>query len=196
MIRRFATDIAALVAVGVAFAAAARPEAPPEAFDAAWLGATLVGLLIVLPIIDPWKWLRVDEKPLPRARLVSAVLAAAGALVLAGPLAGRPVEQAQSVFTFGLVLLLAAMGNLFPAVRRNPYFGIRTPWTLRSDAVWGRTHRLFGHLLVGLMVVLAALWPLLPAETFAAVFGAVAVVHAVAAVLYSWRTSRRLPSPT
>lgn len=40
-------------------------------------------------------------------------------------------------------------GNLLPRVRPNFFLGVRTPWTLSSDQVWRRTHRLAGRLLVG-----------------------------------------------
>ena len=193
MIRRFHTDGGAFVALAVAFIAATRPAASPEALGVAGFGALVVALLLVLPAVDPWKRLRVDEKPLPQARLVSALLAAAGALVLAGPLAGRSAQEAESLTTLVFVLFLAAMGNLFPAIRRNAYFGIRTPWTLKNDVVWERTHRLFGHLLVGMAAVLAALWPLLAPDVFASVMGAAALLYTVAAVLYSWRLARQLP---
>ncbi len=49
----------------------------------------------------------------------------------------------------GLFVLLAAMGNLMGKTRRNFWIGIRTPWTLASDAVWIATHRLAARLLVG-----------------------------------------------
>jgi uncharacterized membrane protein len=48
----------------------------------------------------------------------------------------------------GILLFFAAMGNLMGRVRRNFWMGIRTPWTLASDAVWVATHRLAGRLMV------------------------------------------------
>jgi uncharacterized membrane protein len=46
-------------------------------------------------------------------------------------------------------MMLPAMGILFVAVgfmvgqaKRNFFIGIRTPWTLSSDTVWDKTHRL------------------------------------------------------
>jgi uncharacterized membrane protein len=41
----------------------------------------------------------------------------------------------------GIFLFFALMGNLLGKVRRNFWMGIRTPWTLASDAVWIATHR-------------------------------------------------------
>ena len=33
-------------------------------------------------------------------------------------------------------------------MRKNFFIGIRTPWTLASDEVWSRTHRLGGKFLI------------------------------------------------
>jgi uncharacterized membrane protein len=45
-------------------------------------------------------------------------------------------------------LLFVVLGNLMGKVRRNFFVGIRTPWTLASEEVWLRTHRLGGKLFV------------------------------------------------
>jgi uncharacterized membrane protein len=54
---------------------------------------------------------------------------------------GVPMPFLQ-VFLGGVFLFLAAMGNVLGKVRRNFYLGVRTPWTLASETVWNRTHRL------------------------------------------------------
>lgn len=48
----------------------------------------------------------------------------------------------------GVGLLLAVLGNYLGKVTRNFFIGVRTPWTLASDEVWLRTHRLAGKLFV------------------------------------------------
>ena len=40
------------------------------------------------------------------------------------------------------------VGNYFPKISKNNVIGIRVPWTLKSDDVWRRTHRLGGILWV------------------------------------------------
>ncbi len=54
--------------------------------------------------------------------------------------------------------LMIVMGNYFGKIRRNPVFGIRTPFTLTSEPAWNRTHRVGGRLFVGLglAVIVAA----------------------------------------
>ncbi|MBV6633290.1 MAG: SdpI family protein [Alphaproteobacteria bacterium] len=56
-------------------------------------------------------------------------------------------------------LLFAVIGNLFGKARSNHHLGFRTPWTLSSDAVWDKTHRLAGRLWVagGIAVALIGL---------------------------------------
>jgi uncharacterized membrane protein len=45
-------------------------------------------------------------------------------------------------------VLLMVIGNYMGKLRKNFFIGIRTPWTLASDAVWERTHRFAGPLFV------------------------------------------------
>ncbi len=65
----------------------------------------------------------------------------------------------------GLLLFLALIGNVLGKVRRNFWMGVRTPWTLASDAVWIATHRLAARLLVaGSLAGAIALWLGAPVE--------------------------------
>ena len=58
-------------------------------------------------------------------------------------------------------LLFVMIGNALPRARPNWWFGIRTPWTLSSDRVWMRTHRVGGYLMLiaGLFWLVAAALP-------------------------------------
>lgn len=108
-----------------------------------------------------------------------ATLAAAGAPV---PL-GRAIPGA-------LGLLLMILGNFLGKVTRNFFVGIRTPWTIASEEVWLRTHRLGGKLFViaGLSVLVCAVLGL--GGFFPTIFGVLAA--SVIAVLYSYIIYRRL----
>ncbi len=56
-----------------------------------------------------------------------------------------------------LGLVLVAVAPLFSHVDRNPLFGVRTPWTLKSDYSWERTHRAAAwSIYVGSPVLIAA----------------------------------------
>ena len=60
---------------------------------------------------------------------------------------GKPVDMNRGVEA-GVGLLLIVLGNFMGKITRNFFVGIRTPWTLASDEVWLRTHRLGGKLFV------------------------------------------------
>lgn len=48
----------------------------------------------------------------------------------------------------GLAVFLLLIGNVMGKVRRNRWLGIRTRWTLASDAVWYATHRFAAKFIV------------------------------------------------
>jgi len=85
-----------------------------------------------------------------------------------------------------LGLLWIALGNWMGKLRRNPVIGIRTPWTLRNDTVWERTHRLGGRLFVvdGLATIAAAL--LLPIWAACLVLIGGLIALCAWACWYSW----------
>lgn len=96
------------------------------------------------------------------------------------------VERAVIVFVGGLFMFL---GNYLGKTTRNFFIGIRTPWTLASDEVWRRTHRLAGWLMVGggAVLMLMGVVGLMPWLLFV-VIGAVGLIP----VLYSLLLYRRL----
>jgi len=60
----------------------------------------------------------------------------------------------------GLALLIVLIGNFLGKSRSMFFIGIRTPWTLSSEEVWSRTHRLGGRLFVVLGLLALAAIPL------------------------------------
>lgn len=60
-----------------------------------------------------------------------------------------------------LAALFFMIGSLLPLMKRNWFVGIRTPWSLSSDAVWDRTHRVGGKLfeLAGIIILFGYLYP-------------------------------------
>lgn len=91
--------------------------------------------------------------------VVAATIAFLGVVhVLAlGSSLGWRVDMTTTVVLGGGVLLIL-LGNLLPLVRSNFIFGIRTPWTLSSETVWTRSHRVGGYAMVaaGLITIVSA----------------------------------------
>ena len=93
----------------------------------------------------------------------------------------------------GVVLGLgtAAIGNLMPRVKPNWIAGIRTRATLSDPALWTRTHRYFGGLLVlvGIGVAILSLF----ASHYA--FAATGLGLLVAALLAHWFARKKTATP-
>ena len=104
---------------------------------------------------------------------------------------GYPVAM-ERVAPVGLGLLFIVIGNLLPRARSNWFVGIRTPWTLSSDRVWEKTHRIGGRLFVlgGILISLSAL---LDASWSQWILIAVVSICSLGAVIYSyweWRKEK------
>ena len=85
----------------------------------------------------------------------SRILGAGIAVLVLLEANGQDVRINEMIFA-GVGLLFIVLGNYMGKVRKNFFIGIRTPWTLASDEVWSRTHRLGGKvlILIGLFMML------------------------------------------
>jgi len=90
--------------------------------------------------------------------IVAATIAFLGVVhvLVLGQSLGWRVDITTVVFVCGGAMLVL-FGNLLPLARSNFIFGIRTPWTLSSEHVWTRAHRVGGYAMVaaGLLMVSA-----------------------------------------
>lgn len=97
---------------------------------------------------------------------------------------GIPVDF-NSAITLAMGALFLVIGAVLPRVRPNWFVGIRTPWTLSSDAVWTRTHRLGGWTFIALGLIGIALAIVQPSVALATTL-ALLLVAAVALMVYSY----------
>ena len=56
-------------------------------------------------------------------------------------------------------ILFLYIGMVLPRIKKNWFIGIRTPWTLSSDYVWRKTHKLGGLIfsIIGILFILTAI---------------------------------------
>jgi len=73
---------------------------------------------------------------------------------------GNPLILSQWMMP-GMGLFIFYTGVLMQKAKRNFFIGIRTPWTLSSDSVWEKTHRLGGWLFkaAGIITMLGIIFP-------------------------------------
>jgi uncharacterized membrane protein len=86
--------------------------------------------------------------------------------------------------TPGLALLIASAGVVLLNSKRNWFIGIRTPWTLSSDTVWEKTHKL-GAILFEISALVMLFGILLPDYLLPIIFVPIAL-SAVVTIFYSY----------
>ena len=114
--------------------------------------AAICGLTLLLPWLSP-RHFKVDtfRKTWDYAMMLVVGLFGYLHLVIiwAGLSSQAPKALFMRIFLGGMCLFFALLGNVLGKVRRNFWMGVRTPWTLASDIVWNRTHRLAAWMFVG-----------------------------------------------
>jgi uncharacterized membrane protein len=116
--------------------------------------------LVVLSVLLPWLSPRGFE--IDRFRetffflmaVMSLMLGYIQLLFVLGGVQGIQLDTSRWLLG-GLSLFFALLGNRLGKVQRNFWMGVRTPWTLASEAVWIQTHRLTAWLWTAGGVVLA-----------------------------------------
>jgi uncharacterized membrane protein len=141
----------------------------------------LLALIVVLPAISP-KGFRLDQS-LPALNLIVIALLAFNfamyVIVIRAGLGGA--APGLNVVEPAIGLLFIVIGNYLGKFRKNFFVGIRTPWTLASDEVWLKTHRLASwvFMLGGLALIAAGLLTesLIPTLVVVALIGLVPIVY-------------------
>lgn len=112
------------------------------------IGAAIYGLLAGIPQIDPKKMSEeVFHGSFYRIRLVLGIFFCILALYLVHlSLPNVDTHSSGRLIPLLILGLLAALGNFMLNIKPNWFIGVRTPWTLSSEAVWKKTHLLFGRL--------------------------------------------------
>lgn len=202
-------DLLAVGLVGAAAVATAAvydrlPDPMPTHFDVhgvpdGWMPRPIGAFLLPVVAVLVWGLVRFGGGLLPsawRERLSASPVSAVGVLVT-GLLSGlhglmlqvalSPVPRLGSRVWVLLGLFFVLFGLISPRIRRNPWIGVRTPWTLTSDENWARTHRFAGYTMIagGSASIAAAL-------AGAPMLGVVCIIAgAVTPVVYSWDIARR-----
>jgi uncharacterized membrane protein len=135
------------------------PESMPIHFDAhgqpngygsrwvyVWMPVGIYFLMLVLPKIDPRKAnYFVFQESYYKLRLIMAIFFG----VLDSAIIWSVINKTDSIQKFlplMIFFLFMLIGNYMGNIRPNYFVGIKVPWTLNSDEVWTRTHKLAGRL--------------------------------------------------
>ena len=94
------------------------------------------------------------------------------------------------LITPALAAIIFYSGVLMEKSSRNWFIGIRTPWTLSSDVVWEKTHKLGSKLfkIVGVLILLSVFFP----EFMVYIIVAPLLAGSLALVVYSYLEYRKV----
>ncbi|HEY6091679.1 MAG TPA: SdpI family protein [Gemmatimonadales bacterium] len=168
-------------------------QGTPDGFSGRGWAIAIVPIMLVimtvifnvLPKVDPRRenyqkflssyWLIANA-------VIVFLLVAHGMILAAGMGMSIKIDR---LMPLGVGLLFVFLGNYLTRVEPNWFVGIRTPWTLSSDAVWRKTHRTGGLLMV-LGGVVLAISAFLPRPAFLALFVVTIIVVAVIPMVQSY----------
>ena len=162
--------------------------------------AAIWGLFEVLRIVDPR--LSAPKNPEATEQEKTGALQTVFALMLWLMFALHAVILMSGIGALGepgrgvaiwMAAFLLLFGNFAGRLRPSWFVGIRTPWTLSSDAVWRRTHRLAARLMVagGAVGLVCAVVLPAPAALAAAVALLLSSTLAPAVVSFFWWRAAR-----
>ncbi|MEN6327469.1 MAG: SdpI family protein [Syntrophomonas sp.] len=168
----------------------------PKSFGAFFEPILLIGIYLLMlftPLIDPKKnnYLRfAGAYRFLRWVIVLLLGLLYGATILVAM--GYPVDISILVKAVVAVLFIV-IGNFMSQFRHNYFVGIKTPWTLASEEVWQRTHRLGARIWVVCGLICLAMAPV-KASWGAYVFFAALLFMVIIPVIHSYILFSKLKS--
>ncbi|MDB5263029.1 MAG: hypothetical protein JWQ14_2310 [Adhaeribacter sp.] len=153
------------------------------------LNLLLLGLFALLPHLDPKGKSNVRLQPNWHIIQVIIHLFFTYLFFIVGLTALGYALSVALTLKYGLIGLFLILGNYLATLRPNNFIGIKTPWTLRNDKVWNKTHRFAATVWVlsSLVMLIYDFWEKKHPWAFFVYLG----VLVVAPVVYSYITYRR-----
>lgn len=103
---------------------------------------------LLMPLLDPKKD-RYKEFARPYLIIRQVMLFVFFCVFTVATLANLNYQINVGASISGLIgALMIFLGSYFNKLKRNWFIGIRTPWTLSSENVWDKTHRVGGRLFI------------------------------------------------
>lgn len=99
--------------------------------------------------------------------------------------------QMDMIVKFAAGLLFIIIGNVLSQARHNYFFGIKTPWTLASEEVWKKTHRVGAYSFV-IMGIITCILSLIPGRISGYIVLASVIIAAGYPTVYSYIKYREL----
>ena len=123
------------------------------------IATLIVVLLLVLPRYDSVQFSLLAFRDIYAIIIFTTISMFFCIEVMAFLTAMGAVLPVVTIFSMLIGFLFIVMGGLMPHIGRNTTMGIRFPWTLRSEAIWKKTHEHGGPVFMGagVLIVLGSL---------------------------------------
>ena len=150
------------------------------------LGIGIYLLMLFIPVLDPKKKIQQMGNKYYTLRLILTLFISLLSTYLLFATNAGSLKNPNLLFAF-LGAFFLVMGNYFQAVRPNYFIGIRTPWTLESENIWKKTHRLGGQIWMagGLLIVILS-FIIKNNQAFAIAFGVIIFIMVIVPIVYSY----------
>lgn len=146
----------------------------------------VIGIFSALRFIEPCKE-NLQKSGKAVTATATAIAAFLGLVELGLVLEARGYDvMTGNYLLFVMGLFFAVLGNYLSKLRSGFFMGIRTPWTLSSDHVWNRTHRLGGRLFVISGTLIAVIALVMPSVIALQLMIGIIFITALVPVGYSW----------
>ncbi len=147
-------------------------------------------LMVVLPKIDPRKAnYDVFESSYFKLRLILGIFFGMITVSVIWGIVNNS-NAIQKFMPLSMFFLFMLIGNYLGNIRPNYFVGIKVPWTLNSDEVWTRTHKMAGKLWFWGSLIGMALYFVVDKMEY--VFIPLLVILVVVPVVYSYVIYRKL----
>ncbi|PIU16080.1 hypothetical protein COT20_00895 [bacterium (Candidatus Gribaldobacteria) CG08_land_8_20_14_0_20_39_15] len=147
-------------------------------------------LMLFLPHLDPLKKnYKEFEKPYYILRLALIIFFVSLYVFTLLAAAGYKLDIKKFIIP-SMSLLFIVFGVLMSKIKRNYFVGIRTPWTLHSDEVWLKTHKLGGWTFAGAGIL--CFFTLWLGDWAFAIFMVIILLAALLPIAYSYLEYKKL----
>ncbi|MGO1370188.1 MAG: SdpI family protein [Senegalia sp. (in: firmicutes)] len=160
-------------------------------FFTALIPLILYGLMRFLPKIDPKKESYKKHKKAYNMTIFATIIF----LIIIHWISiyaslGNNINM-QLLVILGVGSLFIVIGNYMGQIRHNYFFGIRTPWTLASEVVWKKTHRVgrYAFVITGILFIISAF---LPGDISIAIIIGSTIIMVLFPIIYSYLIFKKI----
>lgn len=143
------------------------------------------GILLLAPLLDNNDSIKKMGEKFSRIKFVLVFFMSLLSIFIIYTAQHAGISKINFVF-IGLGGMITMFGNYFKTIRPNYIIGIRTPWTLKNEIVWNKTHQWAGRLwfLGGLVIIGVAILSSTRLSIF--IFFSVILIISILPIVYSY----------